>query len=161
MLEDNTVSCLPLSALLCDPRDLTERLTSFLPSHRERITYLIFDCLATDGENIMNRDFSRRLARIDNMIIRPLKLFYQQYPEAAADQPFQIEMKKMEFSYGMTMMFDHVLPALPHGNDGLIFTCKDTLYEPGTDPHVCSPLCGCQGLERTRPFSFWTKRSST
>lgn len=104
----------------------------------ERITYLIFDCLALDGESIMNRDFSRRLARIIAGISDPVKAFHKKYPQAAADQPFQVEMKKMELPYGFEMMFDHVLPALPHGNDGLIFTCKDTRYEPGTDEHVSS-----------------------
>jgi mRNA guanylyltransferase len=45
-------------------------------------------------------------------------------------------MKKMEFPYGMEMMFKDRIPNLPHGNDGLIFTCKDTPYVAGTDQHI-------------------------
>ena len=104
--------------------------------YNERITYLIFDMLAVDGENITSRDFSRRLARIDARIIRPMKAFKARYADDVARQPFQIEMKKMELPYGFVMMFDHVLPKLPHGNDGLIFTCKDTVYVSGTDEHI-------------------------
>ena len=42
----------------------------------------------------------------------------------------------MEFPYGMEMMFKDKIPHLPHGNDGLIFTCKGTPYVPGTDQHI-------------------------
>jgi len=34
------------------------------------------------------------------------------------------------------MMFRQILPNLPHGNDGLIFTCRNTDYKHGTDPHI-------------------------
>jgi mRNA guanylyltransferase len=39
----------------------------------------------------------------------------------------------MEVSYGVEMMFRDVLPNLPHGNDGLIFTCRTSQYKFGTD----------------------------
>jgi mRNA guanylyltransferase len=42
----------------------------------------------------------------------------------------------MEFSYAITKMMRDVLPNLKHGNDGLIFTCRNTPYKFGTDEHI-------------------------
>jgi len=102
----------------------------------ERLAYLIFDCLAIDSEEITQKPFDKRLARVHEFIAKPSKLFAKQYPSDVAAQPFQLEMKAMEFSYGMEMMFRDRIPNLPHGNDGLIFTCKGTPYHPGTDEHI-------------------------
>ena len=102
----------------------------------ERLAYLIFDCLAIDNENVTNRPFDKRLARIDQLVAKPIRDFARKYPDELQYQPFQIEMKKMEFPYGMEMMFKDRIPNLPHGNDGLIFTCKDTPYVAGTDQHI-------------------------
>ena len=101
-----------------------------------RLAYLIFDCLAIDGEDVTSKAFDKRLARIDAHIAKPLRDFARKYAEDVANQPFQMEMKKMEFPYGMEMMFKDRIPNLPHGNDGLIFTCKDTPYVAGTDQHI-------------------------
>lgn len=103
---------------------------------QERLAYLIFDCLAIDGDDVTNRPFDKRLARIDALIAKPFKAFAKRYPDDVAAQPFQVEMKAMEFSYGMEMMFRERIPNLPHGNDGLIFTCKSTPYVAGTDQHI-------------------------
>lgn len=50
--------------------------------------------------------------------------------------PFIVEMKQMQLGYATEMMFKDVLPNLPHGNDGLIFTCRGSPYQYGTDPHI-------------------------
>jgi mRNA guanylyltransferase len=42
----------------------------------------------------------------------------------------------MEFPYAIELMFREVLPKLPHGNDGLIFTCRVSPYTFGTDPKI-------------------------
>ena len=106
------------------------------PNGQVRLAYLIFDCLAIDNEDVTNRPFDKRLARIDALISKPLRDFAKRYPQDVAAQPFQVEMKKMEFPYGMEMMFRDRIPNLPHGNDGLIFTCKSTPYVAGTDQHI-------------------------
>lgn len=103
---------------------------------RELLSYLIFDLLAIDNEDVMSKPFDKRLARIDAFIAKPLRAFAKQYPQDVAAQPFQVEMKGMEFPYGMEMMFRDKIPNLPHGNDGLIFTCKGTPYVAGTDQHI-------------------------
>ena len=113
-----------------------ELVRQSFPNGQVRLAYLIFDCLAIDNENITSKPFDKRLARIDALIAKPLREFKSRYPQDVAAQPFQVEMKKMEFPYGMEMMFRDRIPNLPHGNDGLIFTCKGTPYVAGTDQHI-------------------------
>jgi mRNA guanylyltransferase len=108
----------------------------FKDGRPERLAYLIFDCLAMDDELVTNRPFDKRLARIQENIAKPIKDFARAFPQAIANQPFQIEMKQFEMPYGMEMMFKDRIPNLPHGNDGLIFTCKETPYVAGTDQHI-------------------------
>lgn len=50
--------------------------------------------------------------------------------------PFEVQLKDMQLPYGLEMMFRAVLPGLPHGNDGLIFTCRGAAYRYGTDPGI-------------------------
>ena len=106
------------------------------PNGTQRLAYLIFDLLAIDNEDVTPKPFDKRLARIETLIYRPMREFAKRYPQDVDAQPFQIEMKKMEFPYGMEMMFRDRIPNLPHGNDGLIFTCKGTKYVAGTDQHI-------------------------
>lgn len=49
---------------------------------------------------------------------------------------FIMEMKAMQFSYAIELMFGKILPHLPHGNDGLIFTCRMSEYKFGTDQNI-------------------------
>lgn len=42
----------------------------------------------------------------------------------------------MELSYAIEWMFEGILPKLPHGNDGLIFTCRTSPYKFGTDENM-------------------------
>jgi mRNA guanylyltransferase len=51
-------------------------------------------------------------------------------------KPFALKEKKTYPAYSLQDMFNNVLPTLKHGNDGLIFTCKATRYEFGTDRHI-------------------------
>jgi mRNA guanylyltransferase len=98
--------------------------------------FLVFDCLILDGQNLMHRPLDKRIGYFQEEIAKPYKELFRQYPEEVQFQPFIVEMKSMQFSYGMEMMFRDVLPKLKHGNDGLIFTCRTTEYKHGTDPHI-------------------------
>lgn len=46
---------------------------------------------------------------------------------------YRLEFKHMEVSYAIEWMFKVILPKLKHGNDGLIFTCRESAYRFGTD----------------------------
>lgn len=103
---------------------------------RKQLTYLMFDCLAFEGNNTMALKFDDRIAKINNKIMPMWKDFCRDFPTDAQAQPFQLELKKQEVAYAMNNLLKETIPFLPHGNDGLIFTCKETPYKPGTDQHI-------------------------
>jgi mRNA guanylyltransferase len=108
-------------------------------AHGKRLAYLIFDMLACQGENIMQRPFDKRYARILEFVTEPYRKFANdpRYKKDVQEMaPFDIQLKKMELPYGTEMMFKDKIPRLPHGNDGLIFTCVTTAYVSGTDEHI-------------------------
>ena len=49
----------------------------------------------------------------------------------------RIKVKEMRLSYHAEEVFAVDIPALQHGNDGLIYTCVGTPYTPGTDKNMC------------------------
>ena len=101
-----------------------------------QLNYLVFDCLVLDGSSLMHRTLDKRLAYFRDKVYNPYKALYKKYPDELQWVPFQVEFKNMEFGYAIEMMFRDTLPRLPHGNDGLIFTCRNSPYQSGTDPHI-------------------------
>nr|OQO15730.1 hypothetical protein B0A51_18469 [Rachicladosporium sp. CCFEE 5018] len=106
------------------------------PDGSSKLMYLIFDCLCMDGRSIMDRTLDIRIGKCEAFIYSPWKELKKAYPDDVAQQPFHLELKKMQLPYAIDFMFGAVLPNLPHGNDGLIFTCKTTPYISGTDQHI-------------------------
>lgn len=99
--------------------------------------FLVFDLLALDGKaDILSKKLDKRLGYFREHVMKPYKSLFQQFPQEEQFQAFKVEMKDMQFSYGIEMMFRQVIPALKHKNDGLIFTCRNTPYTFGTDPHI-------------------------
>jgi len=107
-----------------------------LPNGEQRRTYLVFDCLALDGKPLLQRTLDKRMGYFMQSVLEPYQSILERYPEEQAEQPFHVVCKKMEKAYGVEMMFREVLPKLPHGNDGLIFTCRTSPYVIGTDEHI-------------------------
>ncbi|KAG5940441.1 mRNA-capping enzyme subunit alpha [Claviceps pazoutovae] len=107
-----------------------------LPDGKKEPRFLVFDCLLMDGNKLMDRTLDKRLAYFKQRLYAPYKKLFKEYPEELQFQPFFVEMKPFQLAYGIEMMFKQVLPNLKHGNDGLIFTCRNTPYRHGTDPHI-------------------------
>lgn len=101
-----------------------------------QLKYLVFDCLVLDGSSLMHRSLDKRLAYFRDKVFTPYLELYKKYPGEVRYLPFVVDFKNMEFGYGIEMMFREILPNLAHGNDGLIFTCKNSPYQFGTDPHI-------------------------
>ncbi|KAI9675338.1 MAG: Dcp1p-Dcp2p decapping enzyme complex alpha subunit [Caeruleum heppii] len=106
------------------------------PNGTVQLNYLVFDCLMLDGNSLMHRPLDKRLAYFRDKVYNPYKALYEKFPEEIQYLPFIVEFKDMELSYGVEMMFRDVLPNLPHGNDGLIFTARNRPYKFGTDEHI-------------------------
>lgn len=102
-----------------------------------RLIYYVFDCLTVDGKNLTNRSLDKRVGHMKEMIFSPYSRWRKEHGgQPMAPEPFSIEEKRMYPPYSLKAMFDEVLPKLPHGNDGLVFTCKRTPYKFGTDPNI-------------------------
>lgn len=107
-----------------------------LPDGTQQAKYLVFDCMVLDGNSLMNRTLDKRLAYFKERIFDPYKALLDEYPEEKQYMHFIVDLKSFQVSYAVEMMFRQILPSLPHGNDGLIFTCRMTDYHPGTDPNI-------------------------
>ncbi|KIW14546.1 hypothetical protein PV08_07330 [Exophiala spinifera] len=106
------------------------------PDRPPEVKFLVFDCLVLDGNSMMHRPLDKRLAYCKSFVIKPYQAMVKQDP--SIHQPFVIEDKSTEFSYALEKMFKDIIPRVKklHGNDGLIFTCKNTPYKFGTDEHI-------------------------
>ncbi|RPA84311.1 mRNA-capping enzyme subunit alpha [Ascobolus immersus RN42] len=100
------------------------------------LKYLVFDCLVLDKKPLMHRTLDKRLGYFREFVYKPYCALLEAYPSEIPFFPFILAFKNMEFSYAITKMMKDVLPNLKHGNDGLIFTCRNTPYKFGTDEHI-------------------------
>ena len=112
-----------------------ELVIDVFPGRLPQMVYLVFDMMMLDGETCMHRTLDKRLAYFRDYVYGPYVKYRSSHPEDhAAD--FIVDWKKMEMGYGTEQMFKETLPKLPHGSDGLIFTCRTTPYQFGTDQHI-------------------------
>jgi len=99
--------------------------------------FLVFDCLVLDGNaDLRWRPLDKRLGYFQEHIMKPYKSLFAKFPQEMQHQAFRVDMKQMQFSYAIETMFRDVLPNLKHGNDGLVFTCRETEYRHGTDENI-------------------------
>jgi mRNA guanylyltransferase len=106
------------------------------PDGRTVIKFFVFDCLVLDKTVLMERPLDKRLAYFQQNVLAPYKKLLKAHPNQS--MPFTLDGKNNEFSYGLEKMFKETIPQVKelHGNDGLIFTCRQSAYCPGTDPHI-------------------------
>ncbi|KAJ3878710.1 mRNA guanylyltransferase [Lentinula edodes] len=107
------------------------------PRTRREITrFLVFDCLVVDNQNVMSRPLDKRYGRLNEWFYKPYAKMVRDHPHVAASQPFEIKVKEIRSAYNVEQVFSMDIPALQHENDGLIYTCVNTPYSPGTDSNV-------------------------
>ncbi|KAF2196874.1 mRNA capping enzyme, alpha subunit [Delitschia confertaspora ATCC 74209] len=102
-----------------------------------RLIFYVFDCLVIDQVNYTSRSLDKRIAYMKEKVFKPYERAYQHMPpQRRAEQVFRVKEKQAYPPYSLSNVFENILPKLPHGNDGLIFTCKSTPYKFGTDEHI-------------------------
>ncbi|WWD15737.1 hypothetical protein CI109_100159 [Kwoniella shandongensis] len=102
----------------------------------EILRFYAFDCMVLNGENIMKKPLLKRYARLRDWVVAPFEKSLRQYPEWRENLPFQVLAKTQELSYHIGHVLKVHVPKLQHGHDGLIFTCVETEYVPGTDENI-------------------------
>ncbi|KAK0645911.1 mRNA capping enzyme alpha subunit-like protein [Cercophora newfieldiana] len=114
-----------------------ELVMDLMPNGKREPKFLVFDLLALDGKaDLLAKPLDKRLGYFKEHVMKPYKALFKDFPDERQFQAFEVVMKEMQFSYGIEMMFRQVLPSLKHDNDGLIFTCRTSAYQFGTDPHI-------------------------
>lgn len=113
-----------------------ELVNEAMPDGSTQLKYLVFDCLVLDGNSLMHRTLDKRLAYFRDNVFEPYQALYKEFPQEKQYCPFDVEFKNQSLSYGVEMVFREILPNLPHGYDGLIFTCRNSAYQFGTDQHI-------------------------
>ncbi|KAF4614655.1 hypothetical protein D9613_002626 [Agrocybe pediades] len=103
---------------------------------QHKLRFLAFDCLVIDGQNVMSRPLDKRYGRLKEWLLKPYMKMLEDHPRVAEAQPFGIRVKEINFSYAVEKVFAVDIPALQHENDGLIYTCVNTPYTPGTDRNI-------------------------
>ncbi|KAG2188377.1 hypothetical protein INT44_001130 [Umbelopsis vinacea] len=89
------------------------------------LRFLIFDLMVVNTQSVTQRAFSTRLGMLQQEVIQPL------HNSAKKGAPFKVELKKMERSYGLALVFDQ-MTRLKHASDGVIFTPVKLPYTTGT-----------------------------
>ncbi|KAE8241771.1 hypothetical protein A4X13_0g7270 [Tilletia indica] len=103
---------------------------------KHHLVLLLFDCIVLDGVNLASRPLLKRYGRLQQFFYAPYQKQCAKDEEFRRRQPFQIQVKKMELSYGVVDVLRNHIPNLKHGNDGLIFTCANDPYVFGTDKKI-------------------------
>ncbi|KAI0054024.1 mRNA capping enzyme [Auriscalpium vulgare] len=105
-------------------------------TRQETVRMLCFDCLVADNQNVMARTLDKRYYRLKEWFHKPFARMLRDHPHMASAQPFDIQVKEVNLSYHLDKVFAIDIPALQHGNDGLIYTPVATPYVPGTDKNM-------------------------
>ncbi|KAF8634090.1 hypothetical protein AX15_001092 [Amanita polypyramis BW_CC] len=103
---------------------------------KEVLRFLAFDCLVVDDQTVMSRPLDKRYGRLKEWFYKPYAKMIRDHPHVAISHPFDIKVKDITFSYYVDKVFSVDIPALQHGTDGLIYTCVNTSYTPGTDSNI-------------------------
>lgn len=98
----------------------------------KELRFLMFDCLAINGKNIVSRPLDKRLGYLGEQFFKPYFDLRRHHPKETEIFPFKLSMKNMQPAYKLPRVFES-LKTLGHVSDGLIFTCCETPYIFGTD----------------------------
>ncbi|KAF9115909.1 Dcp1p-Dcp2p decapping enzyme complex alpha subunit [Mortierella sp. AM989] len=100
--------------------------------NKKSLRFLVFDLIALNGSVITQRSYSTRLGMMDQDI---LAVQASKTSEVKSKEPFTIERKPMQRSYGLNVILS-ASKKHKHGGEGLIFVPVKQPYVPGTSPKL-------------------------
>ncbi|AOA61905.1 Dcp1p-Dcp2p decapping enzyme complex alpha subunit [Komagataella phaffii CBS 7435] len=109
-----------------------ELVLSRTPEGTKQLRYLIFDCLAYNGESVMNKLTPKRLYYASELFYKPYRKLREKHPVDCQNFPFKLYFKDMTEPFKISKIFQQ-LHNLSYVSDGLILTCSETPYVVGTD----------------------------
>lgn len=112
-----------------------ELVVDNVPGQGEVLRFLVFDCLVIDEQNVMDKTLTSRYGRLQQFFFRPYKHMISEFPQMAANAPFQLILKPMQLAYSLEAVLAEI-PKLQHGTDGLIYTAVNSKYIPQTDDGI-------------------------
>ncbi|KAF2743060.1 mRNA capping enzyme, alpha subunit [Sporormia fimetaria CBS 119925] len=122
---------------LCDTILDGELVHDVVAGQPPRLIFYAFDCLVMDGINHTKRTLDKRIGYMKEQLFKPYYHWLKTHNNIPmSPEPFRVKEKQVYSAYNLTEMFNTILPNLPHGNDGLVFTCKTTPYNFGTDKNI-------------------------
>ncbi|OAG31443.1 mRNA guanylyltransferase [Nematocida displodere] len=98
-----------------------------------RFKYIVFDMSVYMGKSICEKNLNTRLGAASRFLYENRK--WRESVQGAgglAEEKVEIVIKIMHKSYGLDEVYRKIIPQLSHENDGLIFTCVNHTYQPGT-----------------------------
>lgn len=111
-------------------------------TYKKQTTFLVFDALHVGKSFVGSLDLFDRLRVAQGEVIFPIQAQVKLLDSSDQDElPFLLTLKQMYGKNDVGFVFDKIIPALPHENDGLIFTRVDLEYKIGT----------CEGILKWKP----------
>ncbi|KAF9123313.1 Dcp1p-Dcp2p decapping enzyme complex alpha subunit [Mortierella sp. 14UC] len=100
--------------------------------HKTTLRFLVFDLMILNGADVTQRSYSSRLGMLDQDI---LGVHASKPSDVKAKEPFTIERKTMQRSYGMNIILSGSRKQ-KQGAEGLIFVPVKQPYIAGTNPKL-------------------------
>ncbi|KAK3844030.1 MAG: hypothetical protein J3R72DRAFT_489162 [Linnemannia gamsii] len=100
--------------------------------HKTTLRFLVFDLMILNGVDVTQRSYSSRLGMLDQEI---LGVHASKSGDTKAKEPFTIERKTMQRSYGMNVILSGSRKQ-KQGAEGLIFVPVKQPYIAGTNPKL-------------------------
>jgi mRNA guanylyltransferase len=102
------------------------------PDPRGSLWLLLFDCIIYSGKNLCEKPYTSRLGYLRELVLKPFQLRSKNDRGYGASLPFQLKLKPLELSYGLSRVFETMNGGLDHKSDGVIFTSSIAPYIHGT-----------------------------
>ncbi|KAI8361369.1 mRNA capping enzyme, catalytic domain-containing protein [Mortierella sp. GBAus27b] len=100
--------------------------------NKKTFRFLVFDLMVSNGTVITQRSYSSRLGMMDQDV---LAVQAAKSSEMKSKEPFTIERKTMQRSYGLNLILSSS-KRHKHGGEGLIFVPVKQPYVPGPSPKL-------------------------